>query len=124
MAVDVEVVLGQNLGALVDGATGTVEDSTQHVLGHTELERVAAELDFGLLDISTTACILDRWLIRRTFLTSIPEVPSKTCCHCKLHALVIPGGQSQSYGDRNMAYLDDGTVACIRICQCAAPRRW
>lgn len=80
MTVDVEVVLGQNLRALVDGTTGTVEDTTKHVLGHTELERVAAELDFGLLHISTAACILNCCLIRRTFLTSIPEVPSKTCC--------------------------------------------
>jgi len=53
LTVDVEVVLGQNLGALVDSTTGTVEDTTKHVLGHTELERVAAELDLGLLGIST-----------------------------------------------------------------------
>ena len=53
MTVDVEVVLGQNLGTLVDSTTGTVEDTTKHVLGHAELERVAAELDLGLLGIST-----------------------------------------------------------------------
>ena len=53
MTVDVEVVLGQNLGALVDSTTRTVKDTTKHVLGDTELERVAAELDLGLLGIST-----------------------------------------------------------------------
>ena len=53
MTVDVEVVLGQDLGALVDSTTGTVKDTTKHVLRHTELERVAAELDLGLLGIST-----------------------------------------------------------------------
>ena len=53
MTVDVEVVLGQNLGALVDSTTGTVKDTTKHVLGDTELERVATELDLGLLGIST-----------------------------------------------------------------------
>lgn len=58
LTVDVEVVLSQNLGALVDGATRTVEDTAKHVLGHTELERVAAELDFGLLHISTTVWTL------------------------------------------------------------------
>lgn len=79
MTVDVEVILGQNLRALVDSTTGTVKYTTKHVLGHTELERVAAELDFGLLGISTTARIRGYVLIRRTFLTSIPEVPSKTC---------------------------------------------
>jgi hypothetical protein len=81
LTVDVEVVLSQNLGALVDSTTGAVEDTTKHVLRHTELERVATELDFGLLHISTTAWILNCCLIRRTFLTSIPEVPSKTCCN-------------------------------------------
>ena len=47
--VNVEVVLGKDLGALVNGATRTVEDTTQHVLAHSELQVVASELDFGLV---------------------------------------------------------------------------
>lgn len=64
MTVDVEVVLGQDLGALVDSTTGTVKDTTKHVFGHTELERVTAELDFSLSCISTDASILVLSLFR------------------------------------------------------------
>jgi hypothetical protein len=46
--VDVKVVFGKDLGALVDGLSRTVEDAAQHVLGNTELQAVAGELDFGL----------------------------------------------------------------------------
>lgn len=69
MTVDVEVVLGQNLGALVDSTTGTIEDTTKHVLGHTELERVAAELDLGLLGISTL--LVSRFIPRLAHLLDI-----------------------------------------------------
>lgn len=47
-AVDVEVVLGKDLGALVDSSSGTVKDTAQHVLRHTKLQALAGELDFGL----------------------------------------------------------------------------
>lgn len=47
-AVDVEVVLCQHLGTLVDSSSGTIEDTTQHVLRHTELQALAGELDSGL----------------------------------------------------------------------------
>lgn len=46
--VDVQVVLRQDLGALVDGATGTVEDTTKHVLADSELQVVAGEFNLGL----------------------------------------------------------------------------
>jgi len=52
-SVDVEVLLGKHLGSLVDSASGTIEDTTQHVLGHTELQALSGELDLGLLDIDT-----------------------------------------------------------------------
>ena len=48
---DVEVVLGEDLGALVDGLAGAVEDTAEHVLGHGDLERVARELDAGLAGV-------------------------------------------------------------------------
>ena len=57
-AVDVEVLLRQHLGALVDGATRTVEDTAQHVLGDTELQTVPRELDFGL---HLLAAVFGRW---------------------------------------------------------------
>jgi len=49
--VDVEVIFGEHLWALVNGATRTVKDSTQHVFGHAELETVAGEFDFGLVRV-------------------------------------------------------------------------
>lgn len=74
--VDVEVVLSKHLGAFVNGLSRSIKDTTQHVLGNTKLQAVSCELDFGLRlsDISSVnrafAC---------TFLTSMPDVPSKTC---------------------------------------------
>jgi hypothetical protein len=62
--VDVEVILSKHLGALVDGLSRSIEDTAQHILRDTKLQAVPSELDFGLL------C---------TFLTSMPDVPSKTC---------------------------------------------
>ena len=47
-AVDVKEVLGENLGALVDGSSGSIEYATEHVLGHANLQAVPGELDFGL----------------------------------------------------------------------------
>jgi hypothetical protein len=47
--VDVEVVLSEHLGTLVDGLSRSIEDTAQHVLGDTKLQAVASELDFGLL---------------------------------------------------------------------------
>jgi hypothetical protein len=48
LTVDIQVVLCQHLGSLVNRATGTIEDTTQHVLRDTELQAVVGELDFGL----------------------------------------------------------------------------
>lgn len=47
-SVDVEVVLREDLGALVDSLAGTIEDATKHVLRHAKLRSVAGELDPGL----------------------------------------------------------------------------
>lgn len=47
-AVDVEVLLGQDLGALVDSSSRSIKDSTKHVLGDTKLQALAGELDLGL----------------------------------------------------------------------------
>lgn len=51
--VDVQVVFGEDLGSLVDGVSGTVEDATEHVLGHGELHRGPGELDVRRLDIDS-----------------------------------------------------------------------
>jgi len=77
--VDVEVVLGQDLGALVNGAAGTVEDTTKHVLADSKLQVVASELDFGLVSCQMAFSISPDLLCGLTFLTSTPEVPSNTC---------------------------------------------
>ena len=47
-AVDVPVLLGQNLRAAVDGLAHTVEHPAQHVAGHAQLEGVAQEAHLGL----------------------------------------------------------------------------
>lgn len=47
-AVDVKIILSEDLGSLVDGFSRTIEDTAQHVLGHTKLQAVSSELDFGL----------------------------------------------------------------------------
>lgn len=74
--VDVEVVLSKHLGTLVDGLSRSIEDTTQHVLGDTQLQAVSCELNFGLLlsDMSSS-----NLAFVCTFLTSMPDVPSKTC---------------------------------------------
>lgn len=75
-AVDIQVVLGQHLGAFVDSSARTIEDTTQHVLRHTELQAVAREFDFCLSWSDAPAFVRGDVC---TFLTSMPEVPSKTC---------------------------------------------
>lgn len=75
--VDVEVVLSEHLGALIDGTTGSIEDTTKHVLGHADLQALASKLDFGLESFSL-AFVLQHVCPSPTFFTSIPEVPSKT----------------------------------------------
>lgn len=44
-SVDIEVLFGKHLGALVDGKTGTVEDATQHIFRDAELHAVTDKLD-------------------------------------------------------------------------------
>jgi hypothetical protein len=77
--VDVEVVLGQDLGSLVDGAAGTVKDTTKHVLADSELQVMTSELHFGLFFCQTALLMSPDLLCGLTFLTSTPEVPSNTC---------------------------------------------
>ena len=50
-AVDVPVLLGQNLRAAVDGLAHAVEHPAQHVAGHAQLEGVAQEAHLGLLQV-------------------------------------------------------------------------
>ena len=46
-AVDIPVLLRQDLGAAVDGLAHAVEHTAQHVGGHAQLQRVAQEADLG-----------------------------------------------------------------------------
>lgn len=48
LTIDIQVILRQHLRTLVNRTTRTVKDTSQHVLGHTQLQAVAGELDFGL----------------------------------------------------------------------------
>ena len=50
-AVDVPVLLGQDVRAAVDGLAHAVEDPAQHVAGHGQLQGVAQEADLGVLQI-------------------------------------------------------------------------
>jgi hypothetical protein len=47
-AVDVKVILRKHLGALVDRSSGTIEDTTKHILRDTKLQALACEFDLGL----------------------------------------------------------------------------
>lgn len=96
VSVDVEVVLSQDLGALVDGTARSIENTAKHVLGHTDLQTLASELDFGLYS-SASQILHSHENFRHTFFTSIPDVPSKTCTVLSIVARwssyrsVIPG---------------------------------
>jgi hypothetical protein len=59
LTVDVEVVLGKDLGSLVDGITRSVEDSTLHVLRNGQLHGRSRELDVGRLDVDTRRALED-----------------------------------------------------------------
>ena len=58
-AVDVEVVLGQDLGALVDGTSRTIENSTQHVLGNGNLQVLSCELHGRLSHVHSSCTLKD-----------------------------------------------------------------
>lgn len=58
-AVDIEVVFGEHLRALVDGSSRTVKDATQHVLRYGDLEILSRELDGGLADIDSGGAFKD-----------------------------------------------------------------
>lgn len=49
--VDVEIVLCENLGALVNRLSGPVEDTPKHVLRHRELHTAASEFDMRRPDV-------------------------------------------------------------------------
>ncbi len=50
-AADVEILLGQQLRAAVDGLAHAVKDTAEHVLGHAQLQRVAEEADLRVAQI-------------------------------------------------------------------------
>ena len=51
LPIDIQVVLGQNLRTLINRTTRAIENTTQHVLRHTEFQAVTGELNFSLLYI-------------------------------------------------------------------------
>lgn len=111
--VDVEVVLGKNLGALVDGAAGTVKDAAKHVLGDTELQALAGELNLGLLSLSAFGCAAQPSSII-PFSHQYQKFPQRP----------ISRFVSQSHrwlGMTQSVYLDDGTVTCDELASCSAP---
>lgn len=50
---DIQEVLGQNWGTLVDGLTGAVEHTTQHVFGYGRTQNVTGELAHRVLGVDT-----------------------------------------------------------------------
>lgn len=51
--VDIQIILGKYLGALVDRSSGAIKDTAQHVLRDTNLEVLSGKLDCRLPDIDT-----------------------------------------------------------------------
>jgi len=56
---NVEEILGKDLGALVDRLARAVEHTAEHVLRDGDLEGVARELNAGLLGIDTRGTLKD-----------------------------------------------------------------
>ena len=56
-AVDVAVLVGDDLGAAVDGLAHAVEDAAQHVARHGELERVAQKADTRIGEVDACRCL-------------------------------------------------------------------
>ena len=52
-AVDVPVLLGEDVGAAVNGLAHAVEHAAQHIAGHAQLQGVAQEADLGVRQIDT-----------------------------------------------------------------------
>ena len=57
--VDVKVVLGKDLWAIVNGLTRTVEDTPEHVLRDREFHAATGELNMGSLNIDTGRALED-----------------------------------------------------------------
>lgn len=50
-AVNIEIFFRQDLGSFVDGTSGAIKDTTQHVFRHTKLQALAGKFDFGLKNV-------------------------------------------------------------------------
>lgn len=56
-AVDIKIVFCQNLRSLVDGSTGTIEDTAQHIFRDAKLEVVSRELHLGFLHVDARSSL-------------------------------------------------------------------
>ena len=50
---DVEEILGQDVGPLIDGFSRSVEDSAKHVFGNGHAKNIASELACRMLGVDT-----------------------------------------------------------------------
>lgn len=58
-SVDVEVVLGKDLGTFVYGFTGSVENSSKHVFGHSQFHAATRKFDMGGIDVDAGRAFKD-----------------------------------------------------------------
>ena len=75
-AVDVQVIFSQHLRSFVNSPSGSIKYAAKHVLRDTQLQTLPRKLDSGLYGVSYKPRIYR--VVQQTFLTSIPDVPSKT----------------------------------------------
>ena len=52
-AVDIPVLLGQDVGTTVDGLPHAVEHAAQHIAGHAQLQGMAQETNLGVRQVDT-----------------------------------------------------------------------
>ena len=53
-AIDIQELLGQHLGALVNGSSRSIKDTAEHVLRDAKLQTLSGELDFCLASMLAT----------------------------------------------------------------------
>jgi hypothetical protein len=57
--INIQVLLGKHLGALINGVSRTVEDATEHVLRDGELHAGSRELDVSSVDVDSRGALED-----------------------------------------------------------------
>ena len=86
LTLNVEVLLGKDLGTLVDSLSGAVKNTTQHVLADRNLEGVPAKLHSSSLGINSRGALED--LVSRILERPSPQNNAMRTCTTALRPSV------------------------------------